>query len=109
MFATKKEGHCCEKVENYQKGMKVNVTTLEDLAKYIETDGVEIIDAVFVDPLGVWHHCSFCPSLVSHFSLLSPFRGHSCLTFMTHCPPSPVSNRILFSHRGLLHFFNSVH
>ncbi|CEM01894.1 unnamed protein product [Vitrella brassicaformis CCMP3155] len=55
----------------------------KDMAQYIEKEKVELIDCCFVDPLGLWHHCTFAPSQCEEDDLAQglPFDGSSIRLF----------------------------
>ncbi|CEM29696.1 unnamed protein product [Vitrella brassicaformis CCMP3155] len=55
----------------------------KDMAQYIKAEGIELIDAVFCDPLGLWHHCTFCPNQVEEDDIKDglPFDGSSIRLF----------------------------
>eukprot|EP00922_Rhytidocystis_sp_ex-Travisia-forbesii_P055081 GHVS01081581.1.p1 GENE.GHVS01081581.1~~GHVS01081581.1.p1 ORF type:complete len:511 (+),score=53.59 GHVS01081581.1:359-1891(+) len=56
-----------------------------EMASFIEKEGVDLIDACFVDPLGMWHHCTFAPSQVEESDINKGFAfdGSSIRLFCT--------------------------
>lgn len=48
----------------YPQGERVYFDDVSAMADYILAGNVALIDAVFCDPIGVWHHCTFAPSQV---------------------------------------------
>eukprot|EP00745_Piridium_sociabile_P039485 TRINITY_DN73876_c0_g1_i1.p1 TRINITY_DN73876_c0_g1~~TRINITY_DN73876_c0_g1_i1.p1 ORF type:complete len:486 (-),score=58.31 TRINITY_DN73876_c0_g1_i1:162-1619(-) len=57
--------------------------SVKEMAQYIKTQAVEIIDCVFSDPMGLWHHCTFAPSQMSEEDIADglPFDGSSIRLF----------------------------
>lgn len=49
-------------IDPITNGERLNFVTLNHMAEYIASGRVALVDAVFCDPLGVWHHCTFAPS-----------------------------------------------
>lgn len=41
--------------------MAMNFKTTKECAEYIQKN-IDFVDACFVDPLGMWHHCTYTPS-----------------------------------------------
>eukprot|EP00922_Rhytidocystis_sp_ex-Travisia-forbesii_P020508 GHVS01030156.1.p1 GENE.GHVS01030156.1~~GHVS01030156.1.p1 ORF type:complete len:511 (+),score=88.69 GHVS01030156.1:151-1683(+) len=60
-------------------------TSAAEMASYIEKEAVDLIDACFVDPLGMWHHCTFAPSQVEESDINKGFAfdGSSIRLFST--------------------------
>ncbi|KAF8823125.1 putative glutamine synthetase, type I [Cardiosporidium cionae] len=44
---------------------RIIFASAEEMELYIREKKVDLIDAVFADPLGRWHHCMFAPSQVT--------------------------------------------
>lgn len=59
--------------------------TKKDVFDLMKKEEVEIVDVVFCDPLGLWHHCSFVPSELDDeaFDEGLPFDGSSIKLFRT--------------------------
>jgi glutamine synthetase len=45
--------------------------TAQEVLKYIEDNGIELIDLKFVDLFGIWQHCTFHKSLIDENSFLN--------------------------------------
>jgi glutamine synthetase len=45
--------------------------TAQEVLKYIEDNGIELIDLKFVDLFGIWQHCTFHKSLIDEDSFLN--------------------------------------
>lgn len=64
--------------------LKLNFKSAADMAKYIATPGyVDLVDATFCDPMGLWHHCTFAPSQCKEDDIVDgfPFDGSSIKLF----------------------------
>lgn len=56
-----------------------------EMSKFIKGELVKLIDACFMDPLGMWHHCTFAPSQCEEQDLKKGFAfdGSSIRLFCT--------------------------
>eukprot|EP00915_Cephaloidophora_sp_WS-2016_P007785 GHVH01010775.1.p1 GENE.GHVH01010775.1~~GHVH01010775.1.p1 ORF type:complete len:547 (+),score=60.15 GHVH01010775.1:116-1642(+) len=45
-----------------RKGKALSFKTVQDMSAFISTSDIDLIDACFSDPMGMWHHMTFTPS-----------------------------------------------
>jgi len=58
-------------------------TTAQEMADYVQSGEVDMVDCCFTDAIGIWHHCTFAPSLFQKEDIEDglPFDGSSIRLF----------------------------
>eukprot|EP00921_Rhytidocystis_pertsovi_P025612 GHVQ01041306.1.p1 GENE.GHVQ01041306.1~~GHVQ01041306.1.p1 ORF type:complete len:547 (+),score=77.01 GHVQ01041306.1:305-1945(+) len=74
-----------QSMSNGKRGKACSFNSVAEMAGFIQKEGIELLDACFVDPIGIWHHCTMAASQCEEADLMRGFAfdGSSIRLFCT--------------------------